>query len=142
MIAFDQYYIHTLNKRLFYFMGNTDSCNTGQWECFDANGTSSCQSCNPDGGGTCMEDHGIFCAGRNMSNNPPGDPNSNCNKGWQPCYNQTTGQKYCKACTSVYAGGACQQFQQDLCGDESCPPGQKFVRCYNSGDNYCGCQPK
>ena len=64
-------------------------------------------------------------------------------RGGSQCYNQTTGQKYCKACTSVFAGGACQQIQEDVCGDEKCPPDQKWVRCSGPDpDDPCGCQPK
>lgn len=125
-------------------LGYSDRCPSGQWECFNSNGTSDCRDCNKSVFGTCMDDPWISCAGRHpgTSRNPPGDPNSGCNRGWYSCYVPGTDQKVCKACTSVAAGsGYCQNEQHTICGDEgSCPPG-KVSQCVSTSENTCqwGC---
>ena len=122
-------------------MGNiSDKCPSGQWECYNPDGTSDCRDCDTGLGSHCIDDPGISCAERHpgTSRNHPGDPATGCGTGWWPCYNQTTGQKYCKACTSVYAGGACQQIQEDVCGGELCPPGRPWG-CLDDGQHEYGC---
>ena len=130
----------TYNQKLRY----SDRCPSGQWECFNSNGTSDCRDCNKSVFGTCMDDPWISCAGRHggTSRNPPGDPNSGCNKGWYSCYVPGTDQKECKACTSVAAGsGYCQQTRDEVCGVENlCPSGQK-AEC-NSSDVGAPCNWK
>ena len=129
-----------MNNKLQY----SDDCPRGEWQCYNSDGSSSCLDCNTSVFGTCMDDPWISCAGRHpgTSRNPPGDPNSGCNTGWYPCYDQSTGKPYCKACTNVAAGsGYCQQSQTDVCGGEACPPGQHFVPCSSPDPNdpTCGC---